>query len=308
MKKILITGATGFIGGWLTKFFIDDGYGIVAHGSSEKTLNTLEKNLSNSHYSLQNTEFWAQDFLEKSWDYSFSFSDLDFIIHTAAATKVREGTYENYEKYYNLNVVAVKQLAKKALEEGISHFVHLSTGQIFGHPKYFPITENTPKNPINLYGYTKLMGEKVVESLGVFNLLYTIVRPFSVYGKGQDNIIQIIIDKIKNNEALTVYGDGTQSRAFMHIKDFYNAIKLMLGNPSCFKESFNLSGDKEYSVNYLIGFISDVLKKKPDFHYEEPKFNELKRNLADTSKIQKLGFSYECELEEFIEKKLIHQN
>jgi nucleoside-diphosphate-sugar epimerase len=305
MKKILITGATGFIGSWLSKFFLEDDYEIIAHGSSDESVKTLKENILNSAYSSDNLELWSQDFLDEEWSYSFDFSTLDFIIHTAAATKVREGNLGNYDKYFKLNVVATKKLAEKALNEEISHFIHLSTGQVFGHPKYFPITEGTPKKPINLYGYTKLMGEQVIQSLGLFGLAWTIVRPFSVYGKNQDNIINIIFEKIVNDEPLTVYGDGTQSRAFMHVKDFYRALQIILGNPNCLKEPFNLSGNKEYSVNYLIELLSIALDKEPEIRYEQSKINELKRNLADTSKIQKIGFSYTQNLEDFIKKELL---
>jgi nucleoside-diphosphate-sugar epimerase len=305
MKKILITGATGFIGSWLSKFFLEDGYEIIAHGSSEESVNRLKENVLNSEYPSNNLEVWSQDFLDENWSFFFDFSTLDFIIHTAAATKVREGTLGNYDKYFKLNVIATKKLAEKALNHRISHFIHLSTGQVFGHPKYFPIMEDTPKKPINLYGYTKLMGEQVIESFGLFGLAWTIVRPFSVYGKNQDNIIDIIFEKIVNDEPLTVYGDGTQSRAFMHVKDFYRALKIILGNPNCLKEAFNLSGNKEYSVNYLIELFSEALDKEPEIRYEQSKINELKRNLADTSKLQKIGFSYTQNLEDFIKKELL---
>ena len=299
MSKILITGATGFIGGYLVKFFLNKGYKVIAQGSSKDTINKLRGALIKNGLNLEKIEFWVQDFLRIKWKFP-NFSNLDFIIHCAAATKVREGTVENFEKYFGLNVLATKILAKKALDENIKHFIHLSTGQVFGIPPSFPITELTPKNPINLYGYTKLIGEKVIASLGNLGLNYTIVRPFSVYGKGHYNIISIITDKIINNEILTIYGDGTQSRAFLHINDICNAIGLILNNKKCFSEEYNLSGTKEYSVNDIVKLISNKLNKSPKIIYKESNVNELKRNIADLSKIKALGFTPKESLEDFI--------
>ena len=301
MAKILITGATGFIGSWLSRYFLERNQNVIIHGSSISTLNNLTNQLKNENFNSENYEVWEQDFLKSNWHFP-DFLEIESIIHCAAATKVREGTLENYEKYFGLNVFATKILAKKALDENINHFIYLSTGQVFGIPNSFPITENTPKNPINLYGYTKLMGEKVVASLGILGLNYTIIRPFSIYGKGHYNIISIITDKINNNETLTIYGDGNQTRAFLHINDICNAIGLVLHNKKCFSEEYNLSGYKEYSVNDLVQLISNKLNKTPEIVYKESNVFELMRNIANLRKIEKLGFKPQETLEDFIDQ------
>ncbi|MFX1339221.1 MAG: NAD-dependent epimerase/dehydratase family protein [Promethearchaeota archaeon] len=299
MTKILITGATGFIGSWLVRDLIKRGNNVIAHGSSKESIEILKQKLENENLISENIEFWEQDFLMKKWKFP-DFSQIKNIIHCAAATKVREGTIENYDKYFSLNVQATKNIAKKALENGIFHFIHLSTGQIFGIPDTFPITENTPKNPINLYGITKLIGEYVVKSLGILGLNYTIVRPFSIYGEGHYNIISIIMDKIFRNDTLTIYGDGTQTRAFLHVNDICRAIGLILNNKTCFREEYNLSGPKEYSINELVELISNILNKKPKIGYKKSNVREIKRNVADLSKIKKLGFTPKETLEDFI--------
>ena len=146
------------------------------------------------------------------------------------------------------------------------------------------------------------MSEEVIKSFGTLGLNYSIVRPFSVYGKGQTNIISIIRDKITNNQTLTIFGDGNQTRAFMHIKDICNAIELVLGNDDAFQKEFNLSGPKEYSVNELVNLISQKLNRSTKIVYKESGVDELQRNIADTSKIQNLGFSYQHFLDDFIDQ------
>jgi nucleoside-diphosphate-sugar epimerase len=301
--KILITGATGFIGSWLTRYFLRLKKEIIAHGSSKNSIANLEKKILSDGIKLNNLEYWTQDFLKSTWEFP-NFSEIDAIIHCAAATKVREGTIEYYDNYFGLNVIGTKILGKKALEGKIGHFIHFSTGQIFGHPTSFPITESTPKNPINLYGYTKLMSERVIESLGVLGLNYSILRPFSVYGKENDNIISIIINKIINDDEITVYGDGNQTRAFLHVNNICKATDIILNNTASFAQDYNLSGLKEYSVTYLIDLISAKLKKKPKIVYKEGNIMELRRNIADIGKIRNLGFKPEGTLEEFINEYL----
>lgn len=301
MSNILITGATGFIGSHLVKFFLKNNDHILAHGSSADSVNKLKENLESSSFDLENIEFWQQNFLDQVWNYP-DFSNIESIIHCAAVTKVREGTLENYNNYFNLNVLTTKNLARKALEEKVKHFIHLSTGQIFGIPATFPIAEATPKNPINLYGMTKLMSEKVISSFGFFGLNYTIIRPFSIYGEGHHNIISIIVEKLSNNEILTVFGKGTQTRAFLHIFDFCRALRIIQNNKKCFGQEYNLSGTREYSINKLIQLISKKLNVKPKIEYHTSKVNEISRNIADLSKIRILGFNPEENLEDFIEQ------
>ncbi len=303
MARILITGATGFIGSYLTKYFIKKGYQIIAHGSSETTINNLKKILEIDNINLNKIEFWQQNFLDIDWSFP-DFSKIDYVIHCAAASTIREGTYENYEKYFTTNVIATKLLAKKAYEVNIKHFIHLSSGMVFGITPSFPIIENTPKKPINVYGFTKLMGEIVLQSFGALGLKSTIIRPFSVYGKGHHNIVSIIKNKITNDEILTIYGDGTQLRAFTHVNDFCEAVGIILNNLQCFGEEYNFSGPKEYSVNDLVKLISNRLNKKVKIVRKDPIVDEITRNIADTTKIRDLGFSYKETLEEFIENEL----
>ena len=305
MSKVLITGATGFIGGWLLRHLSSKGHAIIAHGSSKESINHLKGILEKEEINLENIEFWEQNFLKKEWNFPAKISDINAIIHTAAATRVRTGVIDNYDDYFKLNVICPKILAKKALEINVKHFIHLSTDQVFGISEKFPITENTPKKPINLYGSTKLMGEQVVTSLGLLGLRYTITRPFSVYGHGHYNIISIFTDKIVKNDTITIYGDGSQSRAFSHVIDFCRAIELILYNEKCYSEEFNISGKKEYSVNNIVQLISNSLNIKPNIEYKQPIVNEIKRIIADLSKIRKLGFEPTKSLEDFIKNDLL---
>ncbi len=302
MKSILITGATGFIGSWLTRYFIQKGFQVIAHGSSNETIGVLKDKLIQNRLPVENVAFWEQNFLERKWEFP-NFSKLGFLIHCAAVTSVRNSTRDNYDQYFTVNVLGTKKLVERAFDHKIGHFIHLSSGQIYGKPKSFPITQRTPKEPINMYGFTKLMGEEIIKSFGTFGLPYTIARPFSVYGEGHSNIISIIFEKLRNSEPITIYGDGTQTRAFMHIKDICTTIELILRNQNALGREYNLSGPKEYPINELVSLISKALGITPEIRYKESGVNEIKRNLADISPLKELGFQFNHTLENFIEQR-----
>jgi len=298
---ILITGATGYIGSWLTRYYLKKGYHVIAHGSSNESINKLKEKLNLSHDAK--IDFWNQDFLKNEWNFP-EINKIDVIIHCAAATKVREGILENYDRYFSLNVLATEKIAIKALESNIQHFIYISTGQVFGTPPFFPIHEKMEKNPINLYGYTKLIGEMVIKSLGYMGLNYTIFRPFSVYGKEQNNIISIINNRLLNREKLIIYGNGNQKRAFTHINDLCKVLDLIIINDNCYFQEYNFSGLKEYTINQLIKMISNKLEVIPSVEYKVSEVDELERNIANTNKIQALGFKFGKTLENFIENEL----
>jgi UDP-glucose 4-epimerase len=301
MKTLLITGATGYIGSWLTRFFIERDLHIIAHGSSDATIAQLKKTLRSKDYSLENVDYWAQDFMKEKWNPP-DFSEINYIIHCAALTSVRDSIRENYGAYFTVNVLATKHLAAVAYDRNLDHFISLSSGQVYGKPNIYPINLSTVKEPINMYGFTKLMSEEVVKSFGTYGLPFTIFRPFSVFGPEHSNVISIFHERIQNQEPVIIFGDGTQKRAFTHIKDICNAIALILNNKNSFGNEYNLSGPEEYSINDLITLISQQLGKSPEIKYKESKVNELKRNLANVEPLKELGFRYEHSLEEFIKK------
>lgn len=301
MNSLLITGATGFIGSWLTRFFLDERFNIIGHGSSETSIGNLKKKLLDKGFTLENLDFWIQDFMKKKWTFP-DFSAIDYVIHCAALTSVRNSTGENYNRYFTVNVLGTKKLAAQAYDQNIDHFISLSSGQIYGKPNSYPITKTTIKEPINMYGYTKLMSEEVVKSFGTFGMPYTIFRPFSVYGPEQSNVISIFAERMQQKKDITVFGDGTQKRAFTHIRDICNAISLLLDNQSAFGNEYNLSGPEEYSINELISLLSQYFETDPEINYKNSKVDELSRNLADTEPLKELGFEYNYSLEEFIKK------
>lgn len=301
MDTLLITGATGFIGSWLTRLFIKKDFHIIVHGSSKTSVNRLKKKLLENGFSLDNLDYWIQDFKEQTWNFP-DLSSVDYIIHCAALTSVRNSTRENYDDYFTINVIGTKRLAAHAYDQNISHLIHLSSGQVFGKPEKYPITQQTMKEPINMYGFTKLISEEVVKSFGTYGLPFTIFRPFSVYGAESSNVISIIHERIQKNKPVIIFGDGTQKRAFTHINDICNAIALLLNNQKSFGNQYNLSGPKEYSINELVSLLSQYIGKKPEVLYKESKVDELERNLADSQPLKDLGFQYSHSLENVIKE------
>ncbi|MGV9174153.1 MAG: NAD-dependent epimerase/dehydratase family protein, partial [Promethearchaeia archaeon] len=95
MKTILITGATGFIGSWLTRHFVQNHFEVYAHGSSKKSISRLKRQLKEDGFTDAPITYWIQDFQNEKWDFP-DLTHINYIIHCAALTSVREGTRENY--------------------------------------------------------------------------------------------------------------------------------------------------------------------------------------------------------------------
>jgi nucleoside-diphosphate-sugar epimerase len=107
---------------------------------------------------------------------------------------------------------------------------------------------------------------------------------------------------MQQKKSVTIFGDGTQKRAFTHIRDICNAISLLLNNPNAVGNEYNLSGPEEFSINELVSLLSKHFRISPEIIHKDSKVDELSRNLADTQPLKELGFEYNHYLEEYIKK------
>ncbi|MCW3113325.1 MAG: family NAD(P)-dependent oxidoreductase [Segetibacter sp.] len=222
MKKVLITGANGFLGQHLTCYLNDAGYEVIATG---KGPGRIEK-CKGIHYvpaDLTNKQEVAQMLLNVS---------PDFIIHNAALSKPDE--CENDKKYcLQVNVDATNHL----LTSGKCHFIYISTDFVFGEDG--PHGEDAETGPLNFYGESKLLAEKMVAQSGQ---KFTIVRPVFIYGAAGPGMRPSFLHWVKNNleqrKQIKVVSD--QSRTPTYAEDICKGIeKIMSGG---FVGFYNLAG------------------------------------------------------------------
>jgi UDP-glucose 4-epimerase len=202
-------------------------------------------------------------------------------MHFAAYIDVGESVKDPI-KYYQNNVVNTLNLLTAMLRHHIRHFVFSSTAAIFGNPVYPRISEDHPCHPLNPYGESKLMVEKMLHDLDTaYGLKFACLRYFNAAGgdpngkiknfqKYSSNLIPIILRNLKTNLPVTIFGtdyatpDGTCIRDYIHIEDLGKAHLIVLkhllsgGASTC----YNLGNGKGFSVREVIDTVEKVLNQK----------------------------------------------
>ena len=240
---ILITGGAGYIGSHCSLALLEQGKEIVIFDNlSTGHIETIE-NLSK--YGKVN--FVQGDLLNKSEINSvFNNYNIDSVIHFAAFSQVGESV-KNPEKYYVNNVCGTVNLLSAMLENNVKKIVFSSTAATYGEPVYVPIDEKHPQNPINPYGQTKLMIEKIMDDYdSAYGLKSVRLRYFNVAGADKCSRIgewhepethlipNILKSTFSSGKTFEMYGDdydtkdGTCVRDYINIEDLVNAHLLSL--------------------------------------------------------------------------------
>lgn len=211
----------------------------------------------------------------------FKKYNIDVVMHFAANIEVSESV-ANPSKYYKNNVQATKSLLDCMLEHDIKKFIFSSTAAIFGSPKYSPIDENHPKNPINPYGRSKWMVEQILDDYDyAYGLKSICLRYFNAAGADpggrvgechdpESHLIPLILQAASGRrESITIFGqnydtaDGTCVRDYIHVEDLCVAHSLALNYLLRTNKSaqFNLGNGSGFSVKEVIDCARDVTGK-----------------------------------------------
>lgn len=297
MKKILITGGAGYIGSHMNKYLHKLGLETVVFD-----------NLSNGHEkAVKWGKFFKGDLLNKS-DLARVFSEHEFeaVIHFAAFAYVGESVTDP-QKYYVNNVVGTLQLLEAMKEHGVKYFIFSSTCATYGAVTEVPILETTPQNPINPYGQSKLMIEKILADYShAYDLKYVALRYFNASGSDLDigeehdpetHLLPIVIEKaLGKRDSLTVNGndydtkDGTAVRDYIHVMDLAQAHYLGLeylkkGGTSDF---FNLGTGQGFSILEIIKTVEKVSGVSIPYKIGPRREGDPAKLIADNTKAKKI--------------------
>ncbi len=263
MKKILITGAKGYIGNCLLKYLNKKYkvYGLDKLSSKNKNIKKL--NLLN--------EFQLSNYLKKI--------KPDVVVHLAGKSTIDDIKKKN--SYILNNVRATKILIRSMKKNNISNIIFSSTAAVYLESSKM-LNEKSKILPKNIYGKTKLECENMLKNE---NLNYVIFRFFNVCSsivelkvgenhKPETHLIPLLVEKALKKKIFKIYGDnyktfdGTCIRDYIHIVDLCNAIKLSidhLNKTKKLKKIFNLGTSKGYSVKQVLNKVSKILKTKINF-------------------------------------------
>lgn len=276
---ILVTGGAGYIGSHCTKALLNNGFSVVVFDNlstgHEETIKTLKQ--------LGNLNFVKGDLQNKS-DLKKVFEEfkIDSVIHFAACSQVGESV-SNPQKYYFNNVYGTLNLLEAMLNNEVKKIVFSSTAATYGEPVYTPIDEKHPQNPINPYGQSKLMIEKILDDYNkAYGLKSIRLRYFNVAGADSENKIgewhepethlipNILKSTIYSEKTFEMYGidydtkDGTCVRDYINIEDLVEAHILALDylNNNGETNFFNLGTNDGNTVKEVFNICEKISEKE----------------------------------------------
>ncbi len=202
----------------------------------------------------------------------FNTHKFDYVYHLAAYAA--EGLSHFIRKFnYEVNLVGSINLINEAVKHNCKCFVFTSSIAVYGKGQ-LPMKEEMTPIPEDPYGVSKYAIELDLKAAHeMFGLNYVVFRPHNVYGENQNigdkyrNVIGIFMNQIMQGAPMTVFGDGTQTRAFSYIDDVAIPIAQSVTVPKAYNEVFNIGADHPYTINELVNVISTNLKAKPDVKY-----------------------------------------
>ena len=216
--KILVTGGAGFIGSHIVEYLVQRGNNVI-----------VLDNLSNGK--MQNMSKVSDDINFVNGDvrdYNLVeqlVKDVDSVFHEAALVSVPE-SFKMQNEYFDVNVNGTENILKLAKEYGFK-IVYASSSSVYGNPKSVPIKEDDDRNPLNPYAKTKLEDELLAEKYSEMGVHVIGLRYFNIFGRRQSKeyagVIKLFLEKIQQNKAPIINGDGSQTRDFVYVEDVVKA-------------------------------------------------------------------------------------
>lgn len=250
--KVLITGVAGLLGNHLARHLLSRGHEVVG-----------VDNLSGGYIEyLPDCRFYARDVADTYWFNLIVERERPEVVYHFAAYAA-EGLSPFIRRYnYTNNVVGSANVVNACIRNDVRKLVFTSSMAVYGHGNP-PFTEDQRPEPIDPYGIAKYAVEMDLKLAGEqFGLDYTIVRPHNVIGIYQNiwdryrNVIGIWINQILSGSPITIYGDGTQRRAFSDVKFYLEPFERLLND--CPGETINIGADRDWSINEAADLLMDV--------------------------------------------------
>lgn len=300
MARSLVTGGAGFIGSHVARHCIEhEGHQVVVLDDlSGGFRDQVPAGAVFVQGSVTDGELVERLFQEYRFDY---------VYHLAAYAAEGLSHFIRHFNYTN-NVLGSINLINASVRHEVKCFVFTSSIAVYGSAPP-PVSEETNPRPEDPYGIAKFAVELDLRAAHqMFGLPYIIFRPHNVYGEHQNlgdryrNVIGIFMNQIMQDKPLTVFGDGSQTRAFSYIDDVAPHIAKSPGIPEARGQVINIGADQPYSIKELARVIGQVFGKNPQVNYLPPRL-EVQHAFAQHHKAKSLfGYQGSVELERGIEK------
>lgn len=291
-KKILVTGAEGFIGSHLTEELIMKGHNVrafVMYNSfnSWGWLDTLPKELQNK------IDIFLGD-IRDPYGVEKAMNGCDVVLHLAALIAIPY-SYHSPDTYVDTNVKGTLNILQAARKLEIKKVVHTSTSEVYGTARFVPITEDHPLQPQSPYSATKIGADQIALSFySAFNTPVAIIRPFNTYGPRQSAraVIPTIITQIASGQKNLSLGAIHPTRDFNYVKDTVSGFISIAESDEAIGEVINIGSNYEISIGDLVNMIADIMNVNVEIETDKqrlrPEKSEVDRLWAENAKAKKL--------------------
>jgi len=291
-KKILVTGADGFIGSHLTEELIRRGYDVRAfvYYNSFNSWGWLDNSPT---IVKKSTEVFIGD-IRDPYGVKKAMKGCDVVIHLAALISIPY-SYHSPDNYIDTNIKGTLNILQAARELELEKIIHTSTSEVYGTAQYVPISEEHPLQGQSPYAASKIGADQLAISFyKSFSTPVSIIRPFNTYGPRQSAraVIPTIITQIAQGKRKINLGSITPTRDFNYIKDTVRGFIEVAKCDASIGEIINIGSDFEVTIEETAKSIAHVMNVKidivTDVNRVRPEKSEVERLWADISKARKL--------------------
>lgn len=302
-KKILVTGADGFIGSHLVERLVAQGAKVKAFVyynsfNSWGWLDTLPRQTMNK------VEIFAGDVRDPNGVLKAT-EKADVVFHLAALIGI-PFSYHSPDSYVDTNIKGTLNVLQAARKNGVKKIVHTSTSEVYGTAQYTPIDEAHPINPRSPYAATKSAADELALSFyRSFDLPVVILRPFNTFGPRQSAraIIPAILSQICAGRDTIKLGNMQSTRDFNYVSDTVEAFLKIAEADQAVGQIFNAGSNTEVSIGELVNLIQSIVKKKIKVVTERerlrPAKSEVERLVCNAGKLRSVcGWESRVSLEQ----------
>jgi len=258
---IMVTGGAGFIGSHIVRELVNEGEDLLIYDKSldEDRKQIIELRLSDivDRITMASGDICNySELVNTAKKYGISQ-----VVHAAAAAFIPEAAKEP-RKTIQINVEGTLNVLEMSRKSNVDRFLFVSSASVYGEAEYSPIDETHPLNPVDVYGVSKLAGEKLTLMYSkTHGLKTTIVRPTSVYGPGElyGRVLKLFIENALTGKELQVHGGGEQERDFTYVSDTARGIVLALLSDKAIGEAFNISAGNAHPIKETIEIIREFI-------------------------------------------------
>ncbi len=304
MKRVLVTGAAGFIGSHLCEALLADGHSVVgldsftAHYARSLKEDNVARARAHGDFSLVEADL-CDDGLRDVVD------GCDWVFHLAARPGVRD-SWQDFDDYVHSNIVGTKALLDACAGRPV-RFIYASSSSVYGNAERLPVDESTPLRPISPYGSSKVMTEAMAGAYAASHGLEVVgMRYFTVYGPRQrpDMGVSRFIEAASEGREISVYGDGRQLRDFTYVGDIV-AASVAAAKRGGSGAIYNVASGRPLPLLAVLRTLGEVMGQELNLRFDDTQRGDVRDTHASINRAHaELGYAPATDLRDGLAKQV----